>query len=307
MARPDLHVVQGFFTTEEKLTFLFGVGGEGVRSFSAPWDDKLYELVYAFLWRLYEPGTFADDSFVRMDPTAGEPKYTVRIRIRNEAQPHDCHGFRLLFASNPFGTRTQILANPSSNIEIDGEPLTILKVQLCRVGTRFNEHLILSRIHTPQEVPGVVKMVYSDVIEVPHLSGRVKYRTGLRESGHTFSSIPNLRKVLEISYDLLEGALIALDHLRSTNTVSALRYLRFGRQILHCDISSRNVLFNDENPLQTASSVGPSRMDEDGNMVPRPCFIQHLLGETYVDVVVTTHLLMLALRLGIIVNPPSYC
>jgi len=49
------------------------------------------------------------------------------------------------------GTRTQILSNPDSEVkvtQVNGERLTVLKDQLCRIGTRFDEFTILKKIHS---------------------------------------------------------------------------------------------------------------------------------------------------------------
>jgi hypothetical protein len=69
LARPDLHVAQGLFTSDSGVMFLFGIGGVGVRTFSVPWNsDELYKTLYAFIYRLYYPGDFVDPSYMEMVP-----------------------------------------------------------------------------------------------------------------------------------------------------------------------------------------------------------------------------------------------
>lgn len=68
LARPDLYVAQGLLTSIKGIMFLFGIGGNGIRQFSATWDDNLYKLMYAFIYRLYEPGHFKDPTYVAMVP-----------------------------------------------------------------------------------------------------------------------------------------------------------------------------------------------------------------------------------------------
>ena len=60
LARPDLHVAQGLLTTEASITFLFGIGGLGIRSFEVPWHKEVYKVAYPFFYRVYDPGDFAD-------------------------------------------------------------------------------------------------------------------------------------------------------------------------------------------------------------------------------------------------------
>ena len=82
LARPDLHVAQGLLTSEHNITFLFGIAGYGIRSFAVNWGSKkLWKLLYAFVYRLYEPGDFADPSYVKMTPNWEKniATYTVRI------------------------------------------------------------------------------------------------------------------------------------------------------------------------------------------------------------------------------------
>jgi len=61
LARPDLYVAQGLLISNEGVTFLLGIGGKGIRRFSAAWTHpRSYKLMYAFVFRLYDPGDFMD-------------------------------------------------------------------------------------------------------------------------------------------------------------------------------------------------------------------------------------------------------
>lgn len=228
LARPDLHVAQGLLTSESGVKFLFGIGGVGIRSFTLPWEDEaLYKLMYAFVHRLYEPGDFVDPSYVKVVPNLndGFVTYTVRIPVTQKTVVNgveqevedsiECHGFQPIYASSPFATRTHILSNPQSKVMVNGKALTVFKDQLCRLGTRFNEHSILTHIHNRETVPGVVEEVYHELIKSPRILGsdKVKRRLGLRQSGRSFSSIRTLQKILETAvFDTLEGTSILIDH-----------------------------------------------------------------------------------------------
>jgi len=131
-------------------------------------------------------------------------KYSLRI-APPQTDPIDCPGFFPLFAGSPFGTRTHVLANPLSNVRVNNRDLIVIKDQLCRLDTRFDEQSILNDIHRPVKVPGVVEAAHSETIETPLSKGKQKHRIGLRQSGSPFMSIPTVQKMLETLYDVLEG------------------------------------------------------------------------------------------------------
>ena len=207
LARPDLHVAQGMLIDDKRVLFLLGIEGVGIRSVSVTWkSSNLPKLMYAFIYRLYKPAHFADPSYlsVKPDVPTKSVKYSVRITL-SQTNTIVCRGFFPLFAANPFGTRTHVLTNPSSNVQVNDRDLTVLKDQLCRPMARFNEQTILNQIHKPVTVPGVVEAVYSETIETPLSNGRERHRLGLGQSGGPFMSIPTVRKVLETLFDVLEG------------------------------------------------------------------------------------------------------
>ena len=201
LARPDLYVAQGLLSSENDVTFYFGIGGEGIWDLNVKWvDQDLNKLLYSFIYRLYEPGYFAD-------PTYSEPEFdeetTARytIKITRPGGTVECPGFYPIYARNPFATRTHILSNPNFS-----KDLTILKDQFCRVKRRFGELTILNEyVHKPEQVPGVVVAAYGERIGSPVSKERCKHRLGLGESGSPFTGIPTLSKVLETLFDVLEG------------------------------------------------------------------------------------------------------
>ena len=224
LARPDLHIAQGLLTTEHHITFYLGIGGVGIRSFNVPWSDKeLNRLVTAFIYRLYDPGFFADSAYQCITPDLKHKLVSYTLRIAAEGGGFiDCPKFLPVYATSPFGTRTHVLSNPVSGVEVGGKPLTVIKDQLCNRGTRFNEHLILDAIHAKGTVPGVVEMVHKATVDSPSCisESRQKYRTGLRQIGSPFMSIPTPRKVLEVVFDLLEGNLPLCCHFTCLHVLS---------------------------------------------------------------------------------------
>jgi hypothetical protein len=211
LARPDLYVGQGVLASDAGVTFLFGIGGEGIMEFEVEWAHKeLYKLLYAFIYRLYEPGDFADETYIKTEfDEEFTAKYTIKITYSGRTQ--ECPGFHSIYAKNPFATRTHVLSNP--HFKLEGNDLTIFKDQFCRVGRRFKELDILTEhIHKQRQVPGVVVAAYGETIIPRRLSpeGRCKQRLGLGESGLPFRSIPTLHEVLETLFDVLEGISISV-------------------------------------------------------------------------------------------------
>ncbi len=203
LARPDLYVAQGLLSSSDKATFLFGIGGEGIREFDVGWKDRKFnKLLYAFIYRLYEPGDFADSSYIKTEfDEETTARYTMSIAYRGTKE---CRGFYSIYARNPFATRTHVLSNPTFKVE--GNDLTVLKDQFCRVKRRFEELTIINEyVHKPEGVPGVVVAAYGEQIKLPLSEERCKHRLGLGESGSPFTSIPTLSKVLETLFDALEG------------------------------------------------------------------------------------------------------
>jgi hypothetical protein len=169
LARPDLHVAQGMLISDEQVLFLLGIGGNGICSLPVLWDQKtLSNLMYAFIYRLYIPAHFADPSYlnVKLDVPKNSVEYTLHI-APPQTDLIDCPGFFPLFASSPFGIRTHVLANPLSNVRVNNWDLIVIKDQLCRLDTRFDEQSILNDIHRPVKVPGVVEAAHSETIETP--------------------------------------------------------------------------------------------------------------------------------------------
>jgi len=287
LARPDLHVAQAVLTSTSGLTFFLGIAGLGIRSSAIGWKSiDLHRVAYAFFYRLYNPGRFSDPSYKRMDLLEENlVAYTIQIRattrdggIQDTALPN----LVPLYARSPFGTRTHIFSNPKGPVNVN---VAVLKDQLCQHESRFDEHSILSHIHSAGNVPGVIEEVYHETLEVPFCTSRRKYRMGMQHLGQEFMTIPTPQQMLEIVFDILEGNFISvIDIMLCVHTFTVLRYLRFERSVLHRDISKGNVMYFGDNltPFTGATSGGA---DETVGPKELPlCFIKYLLGERYVEV-----------------------
>jgi hypothetical protein len=112
LARPDLHVAQRLLTSDTEIKFLFGIGGVGIRTYTVPLGTaSLYELMHAFIYRLYSPGYFADPSYIRMEPDLENHRvsYTVQITGVNDEKIICPNFFPVYGSSSPFGD-----SNPNS-------------------------------------------------------------------------------------------------------------------------------------------------------------------------------------------------
>ena len=203
LARPDLQVAQGLLSSNKHVIFLLGIGGEGIWELKVEWKDKeLDKLLYAFIYRLYDPGNFADLTYSKPEfDKEAMARYT--ITINHPRGRTECRGFTP-YIHEIRSQRAHILSNP--NFKFEGNDLTILKDQYCRVKRRFEELTILNEyVHKPEHVPGLVVATYGEQIKSPNSKERCKRRLGLGESGSPFTSIPTLSKVLETLFDVIEG------------------------------------------------------------------------------------------------------
>ena len=206
LARPDLYIAQGLFSSDNTVIFYFGIGGEGIWQFVVKWEDPEFnKLLYAFIYRLYEPHNFADPLYIKTEfDKETMAKYTINITYQGSTIA--CRDFYPIYARNPFATRTHVLSNP--NFKVEGDNLTILKDQFCQVKRCFEELTILNKyVHKPEQVPGVVVATYGKKVKLPSSvsEDRCKHCLGLGECGSPFTSIPTLSKVLEMLFDVLEG------------------------------------------------------------------------------------------------------
>ena len=200
LARPDSSSPKACLPPHPRSCFL-GIGSVGIRQLTVEWsDENLYKFLYVFIYRLYHPSHLADPSYTRikLNKETSEVTYTVQFKLKE-------YGLCTIHARNPFMTRIHVLSNPSPPTKEGDEFPTILKEQLCQTGRHFNEQTILTRIHRPTIVPGVVEAVDFEIIPAPLSPKRQNHRLGLRQTGLPFTSIRTAKEVLVTLFDPLEG------------------------------------------------------------------------------------------------------
>lgn len=211
LARPDLYVAHGLLITRSGVTFLAGIGGEGkILDIELPFSDgDLCPLLYALIHHIYEPGASKDSTIkITFDPRSQTCLHT--LTLKDETKSVECPNFRALYASSPFSTRTHVFVIPEDEENlatiINGERLHVVKEQYCRRNSRFNEAVVLKHIHKDGLVPGVIRLLNSEVVATSFFqSNRIKRRFGFRQIGARFMRIDNVETMLEVAFDVLEG------------------------------------------------------------------------------------------------------
>jgi hypothetical protein len=115
-----------------------------------------------------------------------------------------------VFGSATFRTRTHVFIHqpPKSPHNDDRGSLLIpkvLKAQLCPTDARCDESTALEHIHSLQTVPGVIRLVYQEQLDVILVAGRVQKHLGLDQQGGPFMSIETPIEMLMVIYDVLES------------------------------------------------------------------------------------------------------
>jgi hypothetical protein len=85
LARPDLYIAPAIFASETEIIFIVGIGGFGIRCLKKTWTDgDLPTLLYAFIYRIYKPGFFADPTCISTPITNDGPlTWTLFIKVKS--------------------------------------------------------------------------------------------------------------------------------------------------------------------------------------------------------------------------------
>ncbi|KAJ8469668.1 hypothetical protein ONZ45_g16818 [Pleurotus djamor] len=267
LARPDRHIVQGYFVNRERVDLNFAISGVGIRILCLPWDSsQLLDMLYRFIFRLYKPGRFADPSCQRDD---GKLTYTLSIHrkpVGALVEVEEKHsGYELIYASAPFNTRTNVFLNDTA------PEIPVFKDQYSREGTAKHEYDMLELVHKEARMVGVVWPVHHEMLTVPApvREKRDKSRLAMHQRGYTFMKIRTPGLALRVLYDALE--------------ITRITYRR--RKILHCDLSTGNICF-----LESLMDVPEDPFTED------VCFCGYLLGDDKCDTPLHTRTLIIDLN-----------
>jgi len=138
-------------------------------------------------------------------------KNLVMYMIRISEGDLVCPSFSPIYATNLLASCTHVLLNPLLDIKVDSRVFTVIKDQLCQPDHQFDKYGILSmHVHSPEKVPGMAEVVCHKLIQIPVSLrvSRVKHRIGLQQFGSPITSIPTMRGMLEIVFNVLESKVL---------------------------------------------------------------------------------------------------
>ncbi|KAJ2929103.1 hypothetical protein H1R20_g7989, partial [Candolleomyces eurysporus] len=257
LARPDFKAAFGLLISEKEFQLLVGIAGDRVYKFTFQWTSRITrQVAYTLVYCLYDFPTFQDSSIIMThDKATRICTYTFTLTVKNKEdskpQQVSCSRFICRYAQGSFGTRTHVFVSESLDPpKVAGQPIRVIKDQLCRKDTRFNEVGILEAIHRDGPVPGVVELVHEEKISSSLVKNRETVRLGLKQEGDPFMSIKTPQEMLMVAYDALEIS----------------RFLHAERNILHRDFSKGNILcVKDYQKAHSPSpvAISPTQTDQE--------------------------------------------
>jgi hypothetical protein len=203
MQRPDRVAVLGLYISEVVFSLIL-VDATGVYITTLPWSDRLArELLLRCLYYIGDPPVSM------VDPTV-ERNEDHTFTIRSNGMTYSrC---TIKWSAHPTGRRTMILQHAGTRIPVIKEQY--LRCPPTGTGAENLECTILSGVHQPEEMPGVVRVDWSGFVERADKSNiecgsgdrkRRKVRLLLRDEGILFMDIKSPYDALVTAWDVLEG------------------------------------------------------------------------------------------------------
>ena len=197
--RPDRVAVCGMYISQHHFSLIL-IDASNAYYTTLSWSDESARrlLVRVLFYINYPPDSMVDPTIIRQGDT-------FTIRIDNE----DYKGYTLKSCGHPIGRRTVVF-------QCGGTGVPVIKEQYlrCLSGDEILEKNILERVHDPEEMPGVVRVVRcgwvkggNGYIECGMDSRkRRKVRFLLRDEGNPFMEIRTPYDALVTAWDALEGS-----------------------------------------------------------------------------------------------------
>ena len=190
-ARPDRVSVQGFYADMNGVVLIISSVGGVLESPKLNLKDAAqYQLIYAFVQRLYDPLPSMIDPTLKRRRQNSSWVFDIMLTIPHSpsAESVECVGYTIEKAPGSVGRRTHIFVNNDNPTLLNGVVITVIKDQYCYRGHRFSEAEVLRHVHAEEDIPGVIHMAHSeDVIRgdgMPICSGgQYKKRICLVEYG----------------------------------------------------------------------------------------------------------------------------
>ncbi|RXW12023.1 hypothetical protein EST38_g13833 [Candolleomyces aberdarensis] len=282
LARPDFKAAFGLLISEKEFHLLVGIAGDRVYEFTFQWTSRFTRRVaYALVYFLYDFPKFQDSSIIMAhDKATGVCTYTFALEVKNkeDSEPRQvfCPRFVCRYARGSFGTRTHVFVSESLDPpKVAGQPVRVIKDQLCRKDTRFNEVGILKVIHRDGPVSGVIELVHEERILSSLVKDRETVRLGFKQEGDPFMSIKTPQEMLMVAYDALEGKFVVFS-LSGKGNILCLKDYQKARSPSPVAIPPTQT---DQGTAQTSSTV----VLTDASLEARerkPSFIKFLLNKS---------------------------
>ncbi|KAJ8483022.1 hypothetical protein ONZ51_g4988 [Trametes cubensis] len=266
-ARPDRPACYGMSATQHSFQLFYG-SSLGLRATALiPWTDL--KTLCAYVYSLYDPpdGHILDNRKTEWSYPADSPSNLGSSvwKLTLDGQAYD--DARIVFSGYPFGRRTNVFC-----IDRVAKSPTIIEQYYIKNSRRCNEADELARIHADGDVPGVTRVVASEIVMpvndveaiVLNKSSTPKQRLVFDDFGMALTYAKSVNDLLKAVYDVLEVH----------RTVAA------KRQILHRDVSLLNILMYPQRPPSCNTSWimdMPTFIDEvmsgtpRGHAPPNPC------------------------------------
>ncbi|KJA15638.1 hypothetical protein HYPSUDRAFT_219903 [Hypholoma sublateritium FD-334 SS-4] len=271
--RPDRISVQGFYVGVDTLELIV-TSGAGVKR-SPPIDLKRSEdriLLLAFVKRLYIPHIFMIDPTIQryQDPETKRWLFDITLKNTGPGKDFTCKGYQIIYAREVFQERAHIFVNHEAPAVLNGRKIPVIKdvYPFPDVDNGFSEVKIIEHAHGNGEVPGVVRMVYAELVRFDDGSqiywGKCsKTRICLEDYGEPLTSRITPKELLTVIYDSLEISRVIY---RNTN-------------IVHRDLSIGNILIKTSEDAKDTPSHTYEAYEASDTPVAF-CGASYLLGET---------------------------
>lgn len=195
--RPDRVAVCGLYVAKSRFSLIL-IDAAGAYSTALPWDDEsARNLLLRVVYYINVPPMSMIDPTV----TRHEDAFTVNV------QGQVLEGYTLRSCGHPLGRRTVVF-------QCEGANHLVVKEQYLRCPPEISEHTILTHIHEPGEMPGVVRVRSCEVVRRVDGSSiecgkgsqrRQKVRLLLQDTGTPFMAISTPHEALVTAWDVLEG------------------------------------------------------------------------------------------------------
>ena len=204
-ARPDMPGVYGLWVGPEGYQVLWSDASGVTASPKSSWDAC--ELLAAYVYSLYYPPAdhILFDQAITSPTTprlgSNKPRWTIAGHLKDPYRACEW-----IFTASSWGRRTNVWKH-----EIKGKGPVVVKVTYRDNKRRFEEEILIQKIHRNGIFPGVVRTLepavhYQDITTPPSTySRRTKTRLIMGSYGESLLQAKSVKDLLMAIYDIVEG------------------------------------------------------------------------------------------------------